>query len=173
MVRRLMLFALAVGVTVSMLPSPVSAQTVPPAERVLSLNSEKVLDVRGGSTANGTPIIQWTPHNGTNQQFRRVPVEGKPGVFRLVNVLTNKCVDVNGGSLANGASIIQWQCHSGLNQQWKINVPEDGVGERIVSVNSNKCMDVNRGSTANGASIIQWQCHLGLNQRWEFLTAGA
>lgn len=170
MVRRLTVLVLAVGSGLALLVSPLGAQSLPPAELVFSLNSEKVLDVRAGSTANGTPIIQWTPHNGANQKFRRIPVQGKTGVFFLVNVMTSKCVDVNGGSTANGTRIIQWQCHGGLNQQWKINTPQDGLGDQIVSLNSNKCMDVNGGSTANGASIIQWQCHGGLNQRWRFVT---
>src|SRR3954453_20316949 len=44
-------------------------------------NSGKVLDVSGGSTANGAQIQQWSRTNGTNQQWQFVDSGG--GFFRL------------------------------------------------------------------------------------------
>jgi hypothetical protein len=71
----------------------------------------KCLDVSGGGSADGTPIIFWSCHGGDNQKWAVVP----SGLIRSIN---GKCLDVSGGVSANGTPIILWSCHGGENQNW-------------------------------------------------------
>jgi len=51
------------------------AQPSPKVRRLLivNVNSGLVLDVSGGSKNGGANVIQWTNHNGLNQQWSLVP----------------------------------------------------------------------------------------------------
>ena len=51
--------------------------------RLVSVNSGKVLDVNGYSTAAGTRIQQWTDQNTPNQQWKLKPT--RDGFYELVN----------------------------------------------------------------------------------------
>ena len=134
--------------------------------RIVNRNSGKVLDVNGGSTADGAAVIQWTWGGGNNQQWQLVDQGG--GYYRIQNRNSGKPADVNGGSTANGATVIQWGWNGGANQQWQI--VDNGNGYyRILNRNSGQAMDVNAGSTANGASVIQWPWNAGNNQQWQII----
>jgi hypothetical protein len=37
--------------------------------KLTNRNSGKVLDLTGGSSADGTAVVQWTDNGGTNQQW--------------------------------------------------------------------------------------------------------
>lgn len=132
--------------------------------RIVSRNSNKCVDVNGGSTSNGASIVQWDCWGGANQAWSFVPVGS--GYYKIIAKHSGKCLDVSGGSTSNGARLTQWDCHGGNNQlfrrDWMV------VGYRLVNKNSNKCVDVNGWSTANGAVIQQWDCHNGNNQLWSF-----
>ena len=81
-------------------------------------SSGKVLDVGGGSTADGATVIQRPSHGGYNQQWNIKPLGG--GFYCLVNRNSGKLVDINGGSQADNASVIQWPSNGGSNQQWSL-----------------------------------------------------
>lgn len=134
--------------------------------RIINRNSDKALDVNGGSTANGASVIQWTWNGGNNQQWQIVDNGG--GYYRIINRNSSKALDVNGGSTSNGATVIQWTWNGGNNQQWQI-VDNGGGYYRIINRNSSQALDVNGGSTANGASVIQWPWNGGNNQQWQII----
>jgi endo-1,4-beta-xylanase len=73
------------------------------------------LQVRDGSAADGTPIVQ-VPCNPTanSQRFelQRVTGLGSDRHFQLVATHSRRCVDVVARSMANGARIQQWGCHA-------------------------------------------------------------
>jgi cytochrome c len=111
----------------------------------------KCLDVQGGSSADGTPVILWSCHGRENQRWEvsNGAIKGNGG----------KCLDVKGGVAADGTSVILWPCHGGENQRWEvINGAIKGIG--------GKCLDVKGGGAADGSSIILWSCHGKENQRW-------
>jgi Ricin-type beta-trefoil lectin domain-like len=58
--------------------------TSPPDQHVelVSRNSDKCLDVFGGSADAAAPVIQWTCHGGPNQPCRLEPAGG--GAFRII-----------------------------------------------------------------------------------------
>ena len=129
---------------------------------LIASHSQKCLDVTGGSTQDGTPIIQWQCHGGDNQAWSIEPVA--EGYSRLVSGHSGQCLDVSDASTEDGAPIIQWPCHGGANQQWRLEAV--GEGYRFVARHSGKCLDVSGWSTDDGTGIIQWQCHGGANQTW-------
>ncbi len=137
--------------------------------RITSVNSGKVLDVFGASTADGARIIQWPWNGGANQQWRLVAVSTT--TYAITSVGSGKVIDVEGASTADGARIIQWPWHGGANQQWRVETAGDGV-VKFVSALSGKVIDVTGGSTADGAQVIQWPWNGGPNQQWRVSTAG-
>jgi Endoglucanase len=130
---------------------------------IKAVNSGKVLDITGASTADGAIVEQYTNYNSNNQKFIITDVGG--GYYRISPVSSSsKALDVSGASTADGASIVQWTYNGGTNQQFQF-VP-NGSNYNIKIRNSGKCLDVSGASTADGAPIIQWTCGTGTNQQF-------
>jgi endo-1,4-beta-xylanase len=71
------------------------------------------LQVRDGSTADGTPIVQVpciATANSQRFELQRVTGLGSDRDFQLVATHSRRCVDVVAMSTANGAKIQQWSC---------------------------------------------------------------
>jgi hypothetical protein len=138
---------------------------------IVSVNSNKVLDVSEGSLEAGAPVIQFTYHDGTNQlwYFKTVGLVNGQEAYQIVNVNSGKVLDVNDGSTASGALIQQWEPTGGANQEWYLN-PVGLINwqecYQIISVNSGLAVDVNGGSVEDGATIQQWTPSAGANQQW-------
>jgi endoglucanase len=130
--------------------------------RITNVNSGKVIDVTGQSTANSAEVKQWTWNGGANQKwaFR----DAGSGFVNLVNLNSGKCLDVASASTANGANIIQFTCGSGTNQQWQW--VASGSGFQLRARHSGKCLDVVNAGTGDGADIQQFTCGSGTNQQW-------
>ncbi|MEV8438005.1 ricin-type beta-trefoil lectin domain protein [Actinosynnema sp. NPDC051121] len=129
-------------------------QTPTPTPTTFRLRGEasgRCLDVNGAGTANGSQMIIWDCHTGTNQQFTQTG-----NTLRV----QGKCLQApaNAGS---GTRVQIWDCNGGANQGWNLN--GDGT---ISNVQNGLCLDVNSGATANGTAVILWTCHTGANQRW-------
>ncbi|MBA3440306.1 MAG: RICIN domain-containing protein, partial [Pyrinomonadaceae bacterium] len=130
---------------------------------IVARHSNKCLDVSGGSTANGSVIIQWDCHGGANQQWQRVAVGG--GYERLVAPHSGKVLDVSASSTANGARVHQQEFVGGANQQWLLESLGGGY-YKILARHSGKALDVSGVSQANGAIVHQWDYVGGANQQW-------
>jgi hypothetical protein len=136
-----------------------------PARGLFAKHSDRVVDVRDISTANGAPIIQWDWWGGGNQRWRMEPVGG--GYARIVAQHSGKVLDVSGISTANGAPIIQWDWWGGDNQRF---LPEVyGIGQlKLTAKHSGKVVEVAGMNEANGAVIQQWDWWGGANQLWKY-----
>ena len=89
----------------------------------INRKSGKCVDLYNGDLANGTPIIQWTCHNGANQKWELIDVVNDPNnpnddTVLLKNRKSAKCLEVYGGSTQRGAIMTQWDCHGAANQQF-------------------------------------------------------
>ncbi|KIR60634.1 ThuA domain-containing protein [Micromonospora haikouensis] len=113
----------------------------------------KCLDVRNGSSADGTQIQLFTCNGAAGQQW----TVGTDSTIRSLG----KCLDVNGGSSADGAKVQLWSCNGGGAQRWA--AQSDGS---LRNTQSGKCLDVSGNSSADGAVVHQWSCHGGTNQKW-------
>ncbi|GIF98223.1 RICIN domain-containing protein [Catellatospora citrea] len=130
--------------------------------RVTNVNSGKVMDVIGQSTADSAEVKQYTWNSGANQKWAFEDAGG--GYYRLRNMHSGKCLDVASGSTANGANIIQYACGTGTNQQWQW--VASGSGFQLRARHSGKCLDVVSSGTGDGADIQQYTCAAAANQQW-------
>lgn len=136
--------------------------------KVINKNSNKSLDVNGGSTSDGGNIIQWDYWGGNNQQWS-LSASSNSGYFSITNHNSNKVLDVNEQATNAGAGIVQWSYSGGASQQWQ--VVDQGFGYyKIINRNSGLALDVNGQSKANGGNIIQWYYNSGNNQVWQIAT---
>ena len=87
-----------------------------PAWVFVNLNSNKVLDVAGGSTANGAAVIQQGWAGTASQVWFLVNFGTTHKVF--VNFNSGKAMDVAGASITDGAPLIQWDWMGSTNQIW-------------------------------------------------------
>ncbi|WP_020524115.1 glycoside hydrolase family 27 protein [Catelliglobosispora koreensis] len=124
----------------------------PPTFRLRGEASGRCLDVSNGGSANGTQMLIWDCHSGSNQQFTQAG--------QALRVL-GKCLDVPASATA-GTRVQIWDCNGGTNQQWALNGNGTVSSVRFPGL----CLDVNGAATANGTAVIVWNCHTGANQRW-------
>jgi sucrose-6-phosphate hydrolase SacC (GH32 family) len=135
--------------------------------KLVNRNSGKVLDVSGGSTADGAAIVQQADTGAASQRWQVVDSGG--GYVKLVNRNSGKVLDVNARSTADGAAVIQYRDNGGTNQSWQL--VTSGGYTKLVNRNSGKVLDVYQRSTADGAAVMQWTDNGGANQQWT-LSAG-
>jgi len=144
-----------------------SAAAVPALEgkhfRIVSVYSDKCLDVYQQSKQDGANVQQWSCHGGQNQLWEFVTAGGD--TYQIVNVNSGKCLDVDHWSTESGANVKQWSSHGGDNQLWYVN-DVGGDSYRIVNKHSGLCLDLTESSSDNGANIQQWHCEVGENQEW-------
>ena len=139
--------------------------------------SGKALDVPGGSTANGVPIIQHQPHQGLNQQWELIRLSN--GNYLIINDASGKALDDPGGSRPTESQSSSINCTGHLTSSggWSICPPAlwSAINYRfnIINVASGKALDDPGGSRADGVQIIQYQPHQGLNQQWIIDELGA
>jgi hypothetical protein len=129
---------------------------------VRSVESGLALDVAGGNTADGTPILLWSPHGGTNQQWTVTsPLQGE-----LHGVGSGRCLDVKADNTANGTPVQIYDCNGGAAQAWTYN-----DSARTLSVHGGtKCLDAS--ASANGAALRIWDCSGAALQMWAFNADG-
>jgi pectate lyase len=135
---------------------------------IQSRHSGLNLDIEGARTTDGARLLQYTPGNGQNQQFRFVDSGG--GYFRIQARHSNKVLDVFERSTSNGAEIGQWTDGNGTHQQWQ--VQQSGEFSVFVNRNSGKALDVWEWSSAPGARISQYDRTGANNQQWRLTPVG-
>jgi len=149
-------------------PQIVSLMGMPSEQfEIMNKLSGKVLDVYGGSTADGAPIQQWDYLGGNNQKWYLMPVAG--GYFAIVNVQSGKVLDVSGQSINGGATIQQWDYWGGANQQWTFTPTSNGY-YAIINVGSGLALDDTNFSTTDGTILQQWTYLGGANQQWQLVS---
>jgi glucose/arabinose dehydrogenase/PKD repeat protein len=129
-------------------------------------HSNKLIDVEGGSTADGSDVVQWPATGGDNQKWQAVAAG--TGIVELRALHSDKCLSVEGDSTAAGANLEQSTCTGSDSQKWEP-ILVSGSAYRFQNVDSGLCADVDGESTADGATIIQWDCKTagGANQQWQ------
>jgi triacylglycerol esterase/lipase EstA (alpha/beta hydrolase family) len=90
----------------------------PDSYQLISKKSQKVGDIRGGSTLNGAELVQYHTKGGNtaandNQRFRLVDLGN--GYFNIIAKHSGKALHVNSGSTSDNAYIKQW---SNNNYDW-------------------------------------------------------
>jgi gliding motility-associated-like protein len=151
------------NITFRALPVTIGSTYVLTAE-----NSGKCANPSGGSSSQGTNIVQNTYASNTYQQW--VVEDAGNNFYKFRNVYSGMYMDINGSSTANGTNDIQWSWDGGFNQQFLL-IPQGGGYYSIMARHSGKVLDVNGNSSSDGATIIQWPYSGSNNQRWLFTNA--
>jgi beta-N-acetylglucosaminidase len=146
--------------------TPIAAQVVPNGTyTVRAASGSTLLDIRGSSSATGTPALTYTPTNDYNQRFT-FSYDAATGYYTILAVHSAQLLDVEGNSLASGAAVIQWSATGGFNQKWSVERDAQSGNLVICAANSGQALDVFGGSSSSGASIIVWPYHGKTNQQW-------
>lgn len=157
---------------VSLRPAPpvANAQSSIGTE-IVSLATEKCLDVASGSVTSGADVNQFRCHEGANQRWTAHNAS-TPGYVFFRNQNSNLCLDVRIGGPKNG-TLQQFTCHQGNNQLFRIEPFTDALGgARIVAKHSGQCLDVPSGRSEDRLFIQQFSCHSGPSQRWTYADNG-
>ena len=152
-------------------PSTARAATVAGAPVMLvNVRSGYLLDVYGGQTADGAPVIQWTPTGAANQQW--IPTDLGDGWRTIGSVGSGKLLDVYGGQTADGTPVIQWHATGGTNQHWRMD--DAGQGRvKLVSGPSGKLLTVVGSATTTGAAMEIRSDTGDPGQLWTVVPVGA
>ena len=120
-----------------------------------------LLDVSGGSTYPGAPVIDWYANGGQNQNWLFFSVNGG-NTYEIINVNSNMCLTTDGFA---GDQVYQEPCNEGTVQEWQTSLTPSSVSAyTIKSVYSGLYLDVSGDSPWAGASIDTWYYNGGANQ---------
>ena len=130
----------------------INADPVPPGRyRIASVPSGLCIEVRDGSTANGTPLVQSACEGTLHRQFFDI-AETTAGQYRLRNLATQKSADIPAASGADHVIVQQWDDNGSGAQRFRLQRVDTSDRYRIVNVNSGKCIGIVGASTTAASS---------------------
>lgn len=131
------------------------------------LNSNKCADVRGPSSADGTPIQNYTCFAVSQQRFRFSPAAGNSSYYEIQSQFASKCADVDINTPPPRFLTI-WPCGTGLTQRhFRISSVGGDVWEirsRYASLQT--CWDLPYSDSSDGNRLVEWWCDGQSKQRW-------
>lgn len=143
---------------------------------LVNRNSGKVMEVPGGSTANGVALQQNTYSGGTNQQWNVTPMSSRTGgdfsYFTITAAYSGKAAELLNYSLTDGGSITTADSVNSGNQHYYFDYAGDGYFY-IRNRHSSKYLDIQGASTSSGGGIVQMASNGGIDQQWRFIPVGA
>lgn len=119
-------------------------------------NTSLCLDVKGGSSASGTPVQLWTCNASAAQRWSY-----DRATQRVTNTAFGKCLDVSGADVTPGTKVQIWDCNGTDAQRWTWN-PETGALE---SARGN-VLDIAGGNLAAGTTVWTWTKNGSMAQKW-------
>ncbi|MEE9334604.1 MAG: M12 family metallopeptidase [Granulosicoccaceae bacterium] len=112
------------------------------------LGNNKVIDIQGGQSTNGTNTILHS-YNGTDAQvfkFRQT----QDGNYRIQSSLdSDRVIDVSGGNSADGTNIQLWEANATDSQKFRLVAVDDIYFEIESALDSNKVLSLTNGETSN------------------------
>ena len=130
-------------------------------------HSGKCVDLYGGNTYDGAPLVQWSCGSGANQWFdmNYAGTDAGGAYYRITIARTGKVVSVAGASIANGAKIQQWTSNGSNAQQFYLR-RVNSVDFAVINRHSGKALDVPGQSLADAVQLQQWGFVGNANQRF-------
>jgi len=164
----------AFGLAVPLDALPVPTDTLVRIKSAINTGgSGKCLDVAGGLTGTGTPIVQFGCHQGVNQVFWFQRFGSQYIIKSALN--PDMCVGISNNVHANANELVRLvPCRLRnydvpLGVRWTINNNQGLIQFQAVSPSvdrRNTCIDVGNGSHADSLWMQLYYCHTGSNQRW-------
>jgi hypothetical protein len=133
--------------------------------KVCNRSSGQCLDLKGGNTADWTPIVQ-NPYSSSSTSMRWNIIQASPGKYKFINKKSGKLLDVTGGFTTNGTAVIEYTANGSQNQLWTFTRTGDGYYKFSPGSNSAAALDNYGSSTAPGNAIVEWAYNGGFNQEW-------
>ena len=131
----------------------------------MASRANSVLDVFGGSSADGANVQIWQ-NNDTGAQkwnFSR----NVDGSYTIVNAASGKALDVKDAAASSGINIQQWTRNGSAAQRWYIEYVSGGF--RLSSaLNAAFVIDVSGGNAANGTNVALYASNDSKAQRFTF-----
>lgn len=138
---------------------------------IYAKHSGMVMDVAGGATGNGSGIIQYPMHGGTNQQWKLL--SGANGTYIIQSVGSGRVIDVDACRKEDGTKVQIWDKHGGGNQQFTF-TPLAGGYFKITNVCTGKVLDFQGGpaATAAGQKLHSWKWWDAANEYFKLVPVG-
>lgn len=133
-------------------------------------NSNKFMDVSGGSLDNGAAIIQWNGSGANNQQFTFA--DAGDGAYKITSVSSGKTFDIGGASTSNVSKLTQWTSNNGFNQRYILLATDNGY-YKLKAAHSGRIIEVYGGSTTAGEALNQYDDNNQAHGQWKLAAAGA
>lgn len=135
-----------------------------------ALKSHLVLDIAGGSRANGG-VLQVYGANGTGAQRYRLKLVGN-NVVEIRNVGSNKVIDVPGNGTANGVKLQQYDANGSTAQHWMVRAADGSGANGLVSfygVASGKSFDLPGADSRFGTRVQIYAGNYTPAQQWRVI----
>ena len=127
-----------------------------------------VIDIAGGSTANGANVRLYTYNKSNAQKFR--VVHNDDGTVTLISAKSGKALDAAGGGSLNGTNIQQYTSNKTFAQRWVITDPDrDG----LYTIKASYCpcvISTKDQSNSSGANVQLFKDYGRDVQEWRFAT---
>lgn len=134
-----------------------------------AVGSDKVLDVTGGATANGTKVELYSNNTptSTNQEWQFIALGS--GYYKILPLnAPGKALTVKGG-LSKALTQVEIDTDSGsASQKWKISPLGNGFYKLSPACAPNLVLDVYGDNSANGTKIEIYPPNDGIAQRFTF-----
>lgn len=133
-----------------------------------ALGNNCVLDIAGGSSANGANA-QIYRANGTKAQIFRVSWNSD-GTITITNIKSGKVLDAKGRGTSNGTNVWQYIANQTAAQKW---VMKAGTlpGYYIIKASyGNLVLDVRGGSSKNGTNVQLYTSNGTKAQQWKLVS---
>ena len=129
-----------------------------------------VVDVSGGSAANGANVQIYASNNTAAQRWvikNTLDSDGLPtGYVTISHVGTSSALDVSGGSKKSGANVQQYATNGTAAQRWIPVKQANGSFVFYSGLGRNLVLDVSGGSASNGANVQIWVANGSAAQRF-------
>ena len=129
------------------------------------INSNKYLDINGGSTQNGANAQIWDNGNVYQQRFQVTYLNN--GYYKLEALHSRKVLDVESAGKNNGTNVWQYEYNESDAQQWILKELEDGY-YRIISKCNKLSLDVAGGKDQNGTNVQVYEWNGSNAQQFKF-----
>ena len=124
-----------------------------------------VLDVSGGSCADGANVQIWQNNNSGAQKWNFS--RNGDGSYNIVNAASGKALDVKDAAVSSGTNIQQWSRNGSAAQRWFIEYVPGGF-KLSSALNGAFVVDVSGGNDANGTNVALYAGNDSRAQRFTF-----
>jgi len=131
---------------------------------IRNVKSQKYIQPLGGSSANGTKVVQQPFNANSLTQLWTLISDGS---YLSFENYSGRNLGIDGASTATGAAAIIANGSGDANQDW-VQVDRDEYTFALRNRKSGKCLGIDSASTANGAQAAQFPCDGSANQGWGY-----